>query len=61
MKQPIYISVSVPMKVIIDTYNSQNQIKENHSDITKEIDLLNDKVRKARELLLAGNIDGSDQ
>jgi hypothetical protein len=49
------------MKVIIDTYNSQNQIKENHSDITKEIDLLNDKVRKTRELLLAGNIDGSEQ
>lgn len=47
-------------EVIIDTYNREHKARERHSELVKEIDQLNDKVRKARELLLAGDIEGSD-
>jgi site-specific DNA recombinase len=47
-------------EVIIDTYNQQHKSVESHSGLLKEIDELNARVRKARELLLSGDIDGSD-
>ena len=46
--------------VIIDTYKTTNQTKEDYSRLVKEIDDENNRVRKARELLLAGDIDGGD-
>ncbi len=46
--------------VITDTYNSQNNQKDNRSELLKEINKLNEKLSKARELLLNGDIDGSD-
>ncbi len=47
-------------KVIIDTYKSQNQTKDDYSRLVKDIDDENNKVKKARELLLCGDIDGAD-
>ena len=47
-------------EVIIDTYNQQNNMKDSHSELVKEIDVFNEKLKKARELLLAGDIDAAD-
>jgi hypothetical protein len=47
-------------EVIVDTYKSQNQTKGDYSRLVKDIDEENNKVRKARELLLGGDIDGGD-
>lgn len=47
-------------EVIIDTYKSQHNARENHSGLLKEIDEFNGRIRKARELLLSGDIDGAD-
>lgn len=46
--------------VIIDTYKSNNQTKEDYTKLVKDIDEENNRIRKARELLLAGDIDGGD-
>ena len=46
--------------VIIDAYKSQNQTKEDYSRLVRDIDDENSRVRKARELLLIGDIDGGD-
>jgi site-specific DNA recombinase len=46
--------------VIVDTYKSENQTKDDYSRLVKDIDDENNKVRKARELLLSGDIDGAD-
>ncbi len=45
-------------EVIIDTH--QNQTKDNYSKLVKKIDEENNKIRKARELLVGGNNDGGD-
>ncbi len=46
--------------VITDTYNNQNNQKDNRSELLKEINNLNEKLSRARKLLLNGDIDGSD-
>ncbi|WP_246104195.1 recombinase family protein [Mucilaginibacter corticis] len=48
-------------KVIIDAYYSEHSSKrDNRSELLNEINALNDKVGKARELLLNGDIDAAD-
>jgi site-specific DNA recombinase len=47
-------------EVIVDAYKSQNQTKDDYSRLVKDIDDENNKVKKARELLLDGDIDGAD-
>ena len=47
--------------VIIDTYHShQASQKDSRSELLKEISMINEKLSKARELLLKGDIDGAD-
>jgi hypothetical protein len=47
--------------VIADVYNSSfSSPRDNRSELLKEINGLNDKLAKARELLLNGDIDGVD-
>jgi site-specific DNA recombinase len=47
--------------VIVDAYNSSfANPRDNRSELLKEINSLNDKLAKARELLLNGDIDGVD-
>lgn len=46
---------------ISDTYNSQFAgTRDNRAELNKEINKLNDKIARARELLLIGDIDGED-
>jgi site-specific DNA recombinase len=47
-------------KVVDKLMISQNQTKDDHSRLVKDIDDENNKVRKARELLLGRDIDGAD-
>jgi hypothetical protein len=48
-------------EVISDTYNNQfSGQRDNRSDLLKEINKLSDKLSRARELLLSGDIDGTD-
>jgi len=48
-------------KVITDVYNDQDKIKKGNSgDIINKINKLNEKVNKGRELLLNGDLDGTD-
>jgi site-specific DNA recombinase len=47
--------------VIADTYKSQNTTQLiSRSELLKEINDLNSRIAKARELLLNGDIDGAD-
>jgi site-specific DNA recombinase len=48
-------------QVITDTYKSQNTTQIiSRSELLKEINDLNSRIAKARELLLSGDIDGAD-
>ena len=48
-------------EVIADTYKSQNTSQLiSRSELLKEINDLNSRIAKARELLLNGDIDGAD-
>ena len=48
-------------EVIADTYNSQhNAQKDNRTELLKEINILTERLSKARGLLLNGDIDGGD-
>jgi len=48
-------------EVIFDVYKSQNTKQlVSRSELLKEINSLNDRISKARELLLSGDIDGTD-
>jgi site-specific DNA recombinase len=47
--------------VIIDAYQNQNNgQQDNRSELLKEINVLNDKLSKGRELLLNGDLEPSD-